>query len=131
VTSLAENSSIEQAVEFITLSYSYVKQAGLDVDEFIRAYTWRPIASMVDMFGTDDLTLSTDGTTVLNGFEGFHSRAFGPYADLFGLVTPELENVLNVKRGDASAQYMDTRKRKQEAVLEYITAITFSRAILG
>jgi len=114
------------------LTYSYMKQAGsVNIDDFIKSYTWRPIASMVDMFGTYNLTLSPNGDHVVTGFEGFHSRAFGQYADLFGLATPEIESILGVKRGDVAAQRLDTRKRKQDAVLDFITALNMSRAVLG
>lgn len=132
VTTLDPSSSIAQAVDFLILTYSYIKQAeGVNVDEFIKAYTWRPVASMVDMFGTNDLTLSEDGSRVLKGYEGFHSRAFGQYDDLFGLVTSDIENILGVNRGAAAAKKADTRKRKQDAVLDYIQALQLSRAILG
>jgi len=128
---LDKDASIQQAVEFLVLTYSYIKQAGMDVEEFIRAYTWRPIASMVDMFGTSDLEFTPNGQAVVTGFEGFHSRAFGPYDDLFGLVGPDIENILGIKKGSVVAQRGDTRKRKQEQVSQYISALKFSRAILG
>jgi len=131
VTSLAEGSSIEQAVEFLTLTYSYVKTAGLDVDEFIRAYTWRPIATMLDIFGSHDLEYSPGGEEVTSGTEGFHSRSFGPYNNLFGLVSPEIEDVLGFRRGSTTAQKADTRARKLEAVLSFASQLSFSRAILG
>lgn len=131
VLALDENSSIEQAVEFLVLTYSYIRQHGLDVDEFIRSYTWRPIASMVDIFGTRDLKFSTDGSSVESGIEGFHSRAFGPYDDLFGLAGPELEDFLGIKRDSAGAHKGDTRGRKQEAVKRYMAALLFSRGLLG
>ena len=129
--SLDEGSSIQDAVDFLTLTYSFIRQNGLNVDEFKRAYTWRPIATMVDIFGTTDLEFSSDGQDVLRGIEGFHSRAFGPYDDLFGLVAPEIENILGIKRNNPSAQKADTRKRKQEAVQQLSAALTFSRGILG
>lgn len=128
---LDEGASIQQATEFLHLTYSYIKHEGLDIEEFIRAYTWRPVATMVDIFGTSDLTFSGDGLDVVSGTEGFHSRAFGPYDDLFGLVPAEIEDVLGIKRGDAGAQRADTRKRKLEAVQAYISQLMFSRAILG
>lgn len=132
IFSLINNRSIEDAVAFIVLVYSYIKKGGLDVNEFIKTYTWRPIASMVDIFGTSDLQLSADGSTVVQGIEGFHSRAFGPYANLFGLVTADIESVLSVKRNQpVTAQRMDTRKRKQDAVLKYVGQIQIGRAILG
>jgi hypothetical protein len=132
VVKLDPQVSIAQAVEFLVLTYSYIKQAeGVNIDEFVQAYTWRPIATIVDMFGTHDLTLSADGSKVLAGYEGFHSRAFGQYADLFGLVTSDIENILGIKRSDTSAQKADTRKRKQDAVLDYLSALQLSRAIIG
>ncbi len=128
---LDEGSSIQDAVDFLTLTYSYIRQNGQNIDEFIRSYTWRPIASMVDIFGTTDLEFSADGQEVLRGIEGFHSRAFGPYDDLFGLVSPEIEDILGIKRKTASSQKADTRKRKQEAVQQLSAALTFSRGLLG
>jgi hypothetical protein len=131
VFSLREGASVEQAVAFIVATYSRIKQEGFDVDEFIRAYTWRPIASMVDLFGTSDLALSADGSEVVSGIEGFHSRAFGPFSDLFGLVTPEIESVVGIERGSRAALHGDTRKMKQEAVKDFVSALGFARAILG
>jgi len=131
VFALDNNSSVEAAVAFLVTTYSYIRTGNLDVEEFIRSYTWRPIASLPDMFGTSDLTLSQDGQKVLKGIEGFHSRAFGPYADLFGLVTSDIETLLGIKRGSTVAQKGDTRKRKQDAVKDLVAALQFSRAILG
>lgn len=127
---LQDGASIEQAVAFLAATYSYIKQQGLDTEEFIRAYVYRPIASMVDMFGTSDLQLSQDGSNVVQGIEGLHSKAFGDFNDLFGLVTPEIEQVVGLKRDTLAAQRGDTRKMKREKVLDLISAITF-RAILG
>lgn len=128
---LEQGSTIKAAVEFLWLIYSYIKQEGLDVEEFIRTYTWRPIATMVDMFGTEDLKYSSDGQAVLQGVEGFHSKAFGNYDDLFGLVGPEVEDILGIKRGSQAAQKADTRKQKLQRVKEYISAIAFNTALLG
>lgn len=131
VTALEEGSSIQEAVEFLHLTYSHIKNSGMDVDEFIRAYTWRPIATMLDLFGTDDLEFTKDGEQIVRGIEGFHSRAFGEYENLFALVTPEIEDILGIKRGQPPAQKGDTRLRKYRAVQAYATALRFSRAILG
>ena len=131
VTSLGQNATIQQAVEFLTLTYSYVKTSGLDADEFIRAYTWRPVATMLDMFGSEDLTFDENGISAITGVEGFHSRAFGPYDDLFGLIAPEVETMLGFNRGSTTAQKADTRKRKQDAVLRLSAALSFGRASVG
>lgn len=131
VLALETNSSIEQAVAFLALTYSYIRSGGLDPEEFFRAYSWRPIATMVDIFGTSDLQLSTDGTQVVQGIEGFHSRAFGPFDNLFGLVTSDIENIVGIKRGSPQASKGDKRKVKQDAVKAYVATLLFSRAILG
>jgi hypothetical protein len=131
VLSLEKGGSIQKAAEFLHLTYSYIRQQDADTEEFIRAYTWRPIATMVDMFGTTDLEYSSDGFQRLNGIDGFHSQAFGPYNDLFGLVRPEIEDLVGIKRNTQAAQKADTRKDKLEKVQEYISALKFSRAILG
>jgi hypothetical protein len=103
----------------------------LDADEFIRAYTWRPIATMFDMYGSTDLTFDSRGIAALTGVEGFHSRAFGPYADLFGLVTPEVDTLLGIKRGSVTAQKGDTRMRKRQAALTLQSALSFGTAQVG
>jgi hypothetical protein len=142
ILTLDKNSSIQQAVGFLVQLYSYVKHGGLDVEEFIRSYVWRPVATMVDIFGSSDLQLDNDGHTVVQGIEGFHSRAFGPYEDLFGLVPPDIENIVGIKRNKSmqgtrqegqpqTAARTDVRKRRQDAVKEYVSALQFARAILG
>ena len=128
---LDEGSSIQEAVEFLLLTYSHIKNSGMDVEEFIRAYTWRPIASMLDMFGTQDLLFSEDGEQVLDGIEGFHSRAFGEYENLYALTTPEIEDIIGIKRGAPTAQRADTRLRKIRAVQAYRSALLFTTAVLG
>jgi len=131
ILALDKNSSIQDAVEFILMVYSYIKMNGLDAEEFIKSYVWRPIATMVDMFGTSDLTLSEDGTKVTQGIEGFHSRAFGPYGNFYGLVTPEIRSIVNLRESSYAAQAGDTRLTKLLAVQKYATALRFTRALLG
>jgi len=128
---LDEGASIQDASEYLTTLYSYIKRAGIDVDEFIGAYTWRPIASMLDMFGSHDLEYSADGEVIVSGVEGFHSRAFGPYQNLFGLVDAEISTIIGVKRDDTAAAQLDTRLEKRQQVERYVTSLLFSTAILG
>lgn len=131
VYQLNAGATIEQAAGFLMATYSHIKQQGLDVEEFIRAYTWRPVATMVDMFGTGDLQLSADGSSVVQGIEGFHSRAFGDFSDLFGLVSPEIEEINHIKRGTVASKQCDTRKPKRDAVIDYLAGLGLTRAILG
>ena len=87
---------------------------------------------MVDMFGTSDFELSRpDGAGVVRGIEGFHSRAFGPYENIFGLAGPELDTIIGIDRQNPAHAKADTRRRKLEAVQKYISVLKTSRAILG
>ena len=118
-------------MEFLVLTYSYIKQNGLSTEQFIRSYTWRPVASLVDIFGTSNLEFNDQGTDVVDGIEGFHSRAFGPYEDVFGLVGPELVDIVGIKKDTNVAKKGDTRKRKRDAVEKYTAALAFGTALLG
>jgi hypothetical protein len=124
-------SSIAQAVEFLVLLYSYTKKQPLDVEEFIYSYTWRPIASMVDLFGSQNLALDDKGREVVRGIEGFHSRAFGNWDDLFGLVPPHVESVLDMKKASAQASKADVRGRRWRAVREYAGRLGLAHAVIG
>jgi hypothetical protein len=129
--SLSKSSNIQQAVAFLVLTYSVIKQAGFSANDFIKTYTWRPIATMLDMFGSQDLQLDQGGKNVVKGIEGFHSRAFGPFDDLFGLVTSDIEAIVGITKGSPQAQKADTRKRKFLAVLAYAAQLRLSKGILG
>jgi hypothetical protein len=131
VLQLQQGSSIEAACAFLVQLYSSVRQNGADVEAFISAYTGRPIATIVDLFGSSNLALSTDGTSVVQGIEGFHSRAFGPYSNLFGLVTPQISSITGIQKGSAAAQRADIRGRRQAVVQAYVQELQFARAILG
>jgi hypothetical protein len=144
--------SIEEAVTSLVDSYSAIKRNRFDVDDFLRSYTWRRIASMVDMFGTANLEIDDNGE-VVRGVEGFHSRAFGDFDDLrqlirsvdgerrpqtiLGLTTMDEEDASDpasqqrAARDAQRAQRMDTRKEKRLAVLRYVHAILATRGILG
>lgn len=128
---LEKNSSTEAAVEFLVALYSYAKQADVSIDELIRAYTWRPIATMVDIFGSHDLEYDAEGHNVIQGVEGFHSKAFGPYQDLFGLVPPEITEILGISRVSQARAMGDVRGTRREQVQKMIASILELRAILG
>jgi len=131
IFALDNDRSMEQSVAFLLLLYSYVKQNGLNTQSFIDGSKWRPIATIPDMFGSADLQFSTNGQKVEKGVEGFHSRAFGPYNDMFGLVTPDINSILGIKPGSIAATQGDVRKDKQDAVINYVTRLFGGRAILG
>jgi hypothetical protein len=139
---------IAEATAEIVRIYSRVRTGGFDTHQFIRSYTWRPIASMVDLFGTANLEI-TDAGEVVRGREGFHSRAFGDYDDLRQLVgsgdgsRPQTILGLSTRDPDETsddssssrdaniAARLDTRKEKRIAVLKYIFALGASCGVLG
>jgi len=71
--------SIEEAINGIVTVYRQLKEENEDIHSFIDNFTYRPIASMFDIFGSADLTFDSSSGEVKSGLEGFHSRAFGDY----------------------------------------------------
>lgn len=138
-------SPIASAVAELVSIYSATRTQHYDTPAFVHNYCWRPIASIVDMFGTADLQI-TDTGVVTSGREGFHSRAFGSYDDLRQLVGPgsnglpqrvlgleAVPNEINGDQVDPSAKIaarLDTRKEKRLAVLRYLAALAASRGVL-
>lgn len=140
--------SIAEATEELVRIYSLVKLNRYDVHAFIKSYTWRPIASMVDMFGTANLEINDQGE-VTRGVEGFHSRAFGDFDDLRQLVGPgdstRPQTILGLtvdnpdetgddersSRSGPIAARLDTRREKRVAVLRYVLSLGASCGVLG
>lgn len=126
--------SILDAVSFLLQTYSYIKQNHINADDFISAYTWRPIASMYDIFGSADLEYDHKSGEPTQGVEGFHSRAFGQFHDISTLLPPEIMEAMGINKYDSASSFMvkgDTRQTKQNAVLEMVSALMYSRAVLG
>lgn len=145
--SKAENAkaslSIERSVNFISYIYGLVKAKGLDVDDFIRQYANRPIATLPQMLGDPDLDLDVDSqgvatvktVTTADGQTrtpriGFHSLAVHPKVvdagNLAGLlVEPDLQTQRINGTGKSSPippEY-DVRKEKKDRVRLYIAAL--------
>lgn len=145
VGEVAGESTIAKALQEIVRIYSAVRSNHYDTPAFVQNYTWRPIASLVDLFGTADLQIS-DGGVVLSGQEGFHSRSFGDIDELRQLVGSDAKgmpqkvlgleakpNEVTGDRSDPSAavsKRLDTRKEKRLAVLRYLNALAASRGVV-
>lgn len=73
--------SIEEAVNAIASVYGEIRASKhYNVHEFIRNFTYRPIATMEDVLGSLDLAYGEDGNPASDTMvEGFHSRAYGDY----------------------------------------------------
>lgn len=140
--------SIERAVDLLVRSYSALKhQEGMDVNEFIRAYNWRPVADMIEMLGSRDLHIDPSNGRVTDGVEGFHSRAFGHGengANLRNLVPPEegeggrpVRRILGMSTEDVDEGQndnlvrIDKRAARAEKVASYVIELYRSRGQLG
>jgi hypothetical protein len=153
--------SIEEAVDAITIMYSMVRLKGIDLHEFIKQYTNRPIANMTEILGSPDLVIDDTGAVDPklgpNVVEGFHSRAFGDYnADVklpnrqgAGIVagkdalkglfrnSPTGASIMRrslLDRGQkpfALKPYLDPRGRARLRVKTYLQELRISRGLLG
>ena len=149
IETIEARSTVANAIEDVVRAYSLVRQRQFDINEFIRAYTWRPIATITDLFGTANLRINDEGT-VERGVEGFHSRAFGDYDDLRQLVRNvegRPASILGLTVRDSTAEgggtnaqpsrdatisaRLDTRREKRVQVFRYLHALLASRGILG
>lgn len=142
---IGPKSPIAMAIDELVKAYSATRLQNFDTPQFVQNYTWRPIASMVDLFGTANLQIN-DAGLVTSGREGFHSRAFGDHDDLrqlvgpgdgqrpqkiLGLETAPKEVASDTESADTKiAARLDTRKEKRLAVYKYLFAIAASRGIL-
>lgn len=151
---LEKERTIENAIDYLVKIYSFIVLNGMDVTNFIRNYTWRPVATMTEILGGVDFFIrpktelksvgslnspstmteeKVKGEYIITGREGFHSRAFGDVEDLFGLVDPSVKNILGLSKdkAHAAAKKLDVRKRRRDAVREYMEELTTSRGLLG
>lgn len=137
--------SIERAVNLLSYLYGIVKENGLDVDEFVTQYTYRPIAGMADVIGYN-VFLDVNGKKVTPGpaieeepFKvGFHTMAIHPttasQGKLLGLLDdPTIALPRMNKTGVARPppEAYDVRDQKYERVLAYFLALSENKAFRG
>jgi hypothetical protein len=151
--------SVEETIDGISLVYGMIKERGDDVHEFIREFTRRPIASMIDILGSQNLKFDADGNLKDKDtmIEGFHSRAFGDYnadvrlPDREGSepvagknagksLMPGVSDPASVKREpivgkkdkkSAFRPELDPRGRAQGRVVAYMQELKASRGLLS
>jgi hypothetical protein len=132
---LEKERTIENSIDYLVRVYSLIQSANLDLGEFIRNFTWRPVATMVEIMGSENFVITEDppnsGTYKTSGDEGFHSRAFGDQGDLFGLVNPKVKKVLGLgKEKRETAKRLDVRGLRRKVVREYADELA-TRGLLG
>jgi hypothetical protein len=87
------------------------------------------------MFGSESLTYDlVTGKPSRNGVEGFHSRAFGEFEDIFTLLPPDVSRAIGASKWGSNSSFAtkaDTRKKKRQAVLAYLSALKYAQSLLG
>lgn len=128
---------VESSVDALAYVYGEVRRLGLDVHRFVHDYTRRPIATMEDILGSDDLEYRVSGTKLelVKGTPGFHSTAIAPYDKLLGLLdNPDLE-LSRLRKGAGKKSpvsiNLDPRPGRRAKVLEYLQEINAASGSLG
>jgi len=141
-TNISDVPDVESSVDVLAHIYGEVKRRGLDAHKFINDYTRRPIATMKDIFGSEDLTYKlADGVLqIATGTPGFHSTAIIGASnkelgkDLLGLVDnpDQLLPRLNTHgKRVPIARSLDPRPGRLKAVEAYVQEIGSSGQSLG
>jgi hypothetical protein len=145
-TSKARN-SLERALNVLAYTYYKIKSQRLDIDDFIRQYTTRPIATKEQLLGSSNLGFEISGNSVtpvsMDGDDisiGFHTMAVHPdiveaskTTKLIGLMKdPDtgLQRIDNEGKSEAIIKSLDVRWEKKEQVMLYKLALN-SHAFQG
>ncbi len=129
---------IESSVDVLAYIYGEVRRLNLDVHRFVNDYTRRPIATMEEILGSDDLEYRVDGDklTLVSGTPGFHSAAIADVGgQLRGLIDnpdlalPRLRNGAGKK--SPLSRDLDPRPGRRSKVVEYLRDINASSGSLG
>jgi hypothetical protein len=129
---------IESSVDVLAYIYGEVRRLNLDVHKFIHDYTRRPVATMEDVLGSDDLEYRVDGDklVLVSGTPGFHSTAIADVGgNLRGLVdNPDLA-LSRLKNGAGKksplSRNLDPRPGRRAKVVEYLQDINAASGSLG
>lgn len=134
---LSDIPSIEQSTDALAYLYGEIRRLGLDVHRFIADYTHRPVATLENIFGTQDLTYTqnSDGTlTKTAGVPGFHSTAVGPYNNLTGLLDNPDQPLPRLKlkgKKFVISKSLDPRPDRRAAVQTYSDQLGGGTGSLG
>lgn len=130
--------NVERAVDLLVRAYSELRHEDLDIQEFIRGYTWRPVADLLQMLGSRDLEINPETGEATAGNMGFHSLAFGH--------GPTGQNVRNLTRSSEAdtilgidadrdrsnvLSRLDKRADKANRVMQYVKELWNDRGQLG
>ena len=143
----AINSSLEKALNVLGYLYGQVKLQGLDVDDFVRSYTNRSIATKNQILGDDDLRFDVSQApkaTVIKRADGtspeigFHSAAInidlvkaGGLTGLISDLSTQYTRVGNIGAKEPLRTRYDVRMAKRQRVINYINALALGPGFKG
>ena len=126
--------SVAQGVDALSVIYGDLKYRGLSVHKFIHRYTFRPIATMYEVFGSSDFKYDSSGK-VSQGEEGFHSAAIANLDGLKALAAEPSRRYARTEGPDAEPvaldPSMDVRLARQAAVDRYRKSLRRGKAYPG
>lgn len=130
---LFETPSVEEALDVLAFQYGELVRQNLDAERFITDYTYREIANIEDILGSEDLEFRVSGKTLerVNGIQGFHSVAVANYDNLLGLLqNPDLPLPNRISSRNISGT-IDVRKERREKILEYYNKVNQTGEIIA
>jgi len=121
---LSDLPSIETSLDTLAYLYGEIRRNNLDAHKFITDYTNRPIATLEDIFGSQDLKYEEKNGVLVktSGKSGFHSTSIGPWKDLVGLVDNPDEPMPRVSTKGKKvplSRSSDPRPGRRQKVLAY------------
>jgi hypothetical protein len=139
--SFIQTNSIRHAVDYISSQYSYLRSLGSTEDtvSWIQRYTKRPIATMREVLGAEDLTFDDKGLPTDETKMGFHSKAFGsrsssgqmPKFDPLLSMDPIPDDVTLISRLPLQVDALDPRPERRECVMAYILSLSEESKLVG
>jgi hypothetical protein len=138
--------NIENSINSLAFQYGTIRLHGnmTEIEDFIRGYTRRSIATMEEILGTPNMMFSVtpDGkATPVNKEDtvGFHTTAFNsslldskvPLAGLVDDVKTQLPRIGEAGKRTPILGNYDVRSKKKERVARYLLALNASRGLHG
>ncbi len=128
--------SVATAADILAFQYGRAIQNNADIERFIDDYTGRPVASIIDIFGTIDLQYRRVGNRleIASGKPGFHSTAVAKYGDLVGIIdNPDssLPSRFGDRKTGTIARINDPRPGRQAGAEAYAEALRSTEAVVS
>lgn len=120
--------SVENAIDILAFQYGEALKLGLDVNKFVNDYTYRPIATMEDILGSEDLEYEQIGNELKTkqGKSGFHSIAVAGIDNLTGLLSDPDLPLPNRTNSETLPRAIDNRKELKESAQKYKDSLNIS-----